>query len=141
MTDDAKLQLILEAQALEVIADNDAWDAWVEVLSDDDFIIYQRWRNGGERYVQIPADAIRQFIEMATAMVEAFRAFDKNVRERGLELLEKLSGYVKAEQSCSEWAAVQHTGRKASMGNFLLPDDSHYANTKMKPLRQYAARR
>jgi hypothetical protein len=153
MTKDAQA-IILEAQALETMSDYDAFDAWVSSLSDDEFVLYQTWQRD-RLFIKRARQAAEAFGKVIEAVESASRAFatileeaEKRTQAAALELLEKLADYAEvAADDYYDWRygqSVEHVNKLARISRyatFALPDDSHYAITKMKPLKQYAARR
>jgi hypothetical protein len=152
MTKDAQA-IILEAQALETIGDHDAFDAWVSSLSDDEFVLYQRWQRDREylKRLETTAKAIGEalqaaFRDLAVKLRESipeFERFHNETMERARELLERLADYAEVSRDAyrKESQSINELARISRYVTFRKLDDSHYAITKMKPLKQYAARR
>lgn len=161
MTIRTQAELLLEAEALQLLGDHDTCDVWVESLDDDEFVLYQKWRNklnGAGNWIitvrpadgneptasififplQMPSEEEIQAIKDAT--IDTFR--------KGLDILEMLSERVvpSFDSAFAEWVRekaqrLELLERISRLAQFLRLDDSHVAITRMKHLRQYAPRR
>lgn len=155
-------QIALEAEALSLMSD-DALDDWVSSLSDGEFVLYQRWQNRPkterERFEQAQenlflemmefgrrlseqmqqlAEAIGKALEPVFKQLSEFAEISKETQRAVLEFLESLPEYGEPPPDlCGHLRSLPIKRRGTRLP---LPDTSHVAYYRMKPIRQYAPR-